>query len=30
VRIAEGATASNGDLASMDYYVNGISAELPK
>jgi len=30
VRIAEGATASNGELASMDYYVEGITAELPK
>ena len=30
VRIAEGATASNAELASMDYYVNGLKAELPK
>lgn len=30
VRIAEGATASRTELASMDYYVAGIKAQLPK
>ena len=30
VRIAPGATASNADLAGMDYYVQGIAAEFPK
>ena len=30
VRIAEGVSASNGDLASMNYYVQGIDANLPK
>jgi simple sugar transport system substrate-binding protein len=30
VRIAEGQTASNGDLASMNYYVEGIKADIPK
>src|SRR5690606_13723983 len=30
VRIAEGQTASIKDLASMNYYVEGIKAELPK
>ncbi|MFC2971149.1 BMP family ABC transporter substrate-binding protein [Azotobacter bryophylli] len=30
VRIAEGATASRAELASMDYYVAGIKAQLPK
>ena len=29
-RIAAGAVASNADLAAMDYYVEGIKAELPK
>ena len=30
VRIPEGRSASNQELASMDYYVKGITAELPK
>lgn len=30
VRIAEGQSASNADLASMDYYVQSVKAELPK
>ncbi|TBV04007.1 BMP family ABC transporter substrate-binding protein [Stutzerimonas kirkiae] len=30
VRIAEGASASNAELAGMNYYVKGITAELPK
>ncbi len=30
VRIPEGATASNADLASMDYYVQNVAADLPK
>jgi simple sugar transport system substrate-binding protein len=30
VRIAEGETASIKDLASMNYYVEGVKAELPK
>jgi simple sugar transport system substrate-binding protein len=29
-RIASGATASNADLASMNYYVEGVKAEMPK
>lgn len=29
-RIPAGAVASNADLAAMDYYVQGIKAELPK
>jgi len=30
VRIAEGETASIKDLASMNYYVEGVKAEMPK
>lgn len=30
VKIAEGAVASNAELAGMNYYVKGITAELPK
>ncbi len=30
VRIAEGETASIKDLASMNYYVQGVKAEMPK
>jgi len=30
VRIAEGQTATIKDLASMNYYVEGIKADLPK
>ncbi|MBM7062875.1 BMP family ABC transporter substrate-binding protein [Pseudomonas sp. UL073] len=30
VKIAAGATASNADLAGMNYYVEGLKAELPK
>ncbi|WP_263140590.1 BMP family ABC transporter substrate-binding protein [Pseudomonas sp. RIT-PI-AD] len=30
LRIAEGVTASNADLAGMNYYVQGIQAQLPQ
>ncbi|MBF8642736.1 MULTISPECIES: BMP family ABC transporter substrate-binding protein [Pseudomonas] len=30
VRIAEGATATTADLAGMNYYVEGVKAELPQ
>lgn len=30
LRIAEGAVASNAELAGMNYYVKGITAQLPK
>ena len=30
VRIAEGVSASNAELASMNYYVENVKAELPK
>jgi len=30
VRIAEGQTATTQDLASMNFYVEGVKAELPK
>ncbi|CAD5108965.1 BMP family ABC transporter substrate-binding protein [Zestomonas carbonaria] len=30
LKIAEGVTATNADLASMNYYVEGLKAELPK
>ena len=30
VKIAEGATASNAELAGMNYYVKGITAQMPK
>jgi len=30
VRIADGVVATNADLASMDYYVEGLKADLPK
>ena len=30
VRIAEGQTATIKDLASMNFYVEGLKAELPK
>jgi simple sugar transport system substrate-binding protein len=29
-KIAAGATASNAELASMNYYVEGMKAEIPK
>jgi simple sugar transport system substrate-binding protein len=29
-KIAAGATASNTELASMNYYVEGMKAEIPK
>jgi simple sugar transport system substrate-binding protein len=29
-KIAAGATASNAELASMNYYVEGMKAEMPK
>jgi len=30
VKIPAGKTATNAELASMNYYVEGIKAELPK
>ncbi|MEK1906700.1 MAG: BMP family ABC transporter substrate-binding protein, partial [Pseudomonas sp.] len=30
VKIPAGATASNAELAGMDYYVKGITAQIPK
>ncbi|MNG31665.1 Purine-binding protein precursor [compost metagenome] len=30
VKLADGVVATNADLASMNYYVEGIKAELPK
>jgi simple sugar transport system substrate-binding protein len=30
VKIAAGATASNAELASMNYYVEGMKADIPK
>jgi simple sugar transport system substrate-binding protein len=30
VKIAEGATASNAELASMNYYIEGMTAQMPK
>ena len=29
-KIPAGASASNAELASMNYYVEGMSAEMPK
>jgi len=29
-KIAAGATASNAELASMNYYVEGMKADIPK
>jgi simple sugar transport system substrate-binding protein len=30
VKIPEGGVATNAELASMNYYVEGVKAELPK